>query len=303
MTGVPRIAVVISAWRAAGTIRACLDSLAAQSYGDFEVQLVDGGPDHAVQSAAADYPFVHYTRIDEFCTMHRKRNVGVAQSNSELIVFSDPDIVADAEWLQQLADTWDRHQRPVAGAIACHGERMADRIVHLIKFDYWLPGKQERPVEAAATANMLVSRAHFAEVGGFDEGTYLGDLKLSRDLAEAGHTLIFCPSAVVEHDHEGVALLPAVREHWRRGREFQQMRSQPPTLGGIVRHTLLWLPRLMKRSARTVVLGVQGGDALAALLGSPFIVAAHSAWLGGESRSLWVRLIGGEDFTRTPEST
>ena len=184
---------------------------------EFEVQLVDGGPDHAVEAAAAQYPFVRYTRIDAFCTMHRKRNLGVGKSRSALVVFSDPDVVADEAWLEKLVACWRQHQRPIAGAIACFGNRLTDRIVHLIKFDYWLVRGETRSIDAGATANMLVSREQYDAVGGFDETTYLGDLKLSRDLSAAGYPLIFCPEAVVEHDHERVSLLKTVREHWRRG--------------------------------------------------------------------------------------
>lgn len=303
MSSTPRVSVVISAWRAAGTIRACLDSIGRQRFRDFEVLLVDGGPDHVAERTAIDYDFVRYFRIDEFCTMHRKRNLGVAESHGELLVFSDPDVVADEGWLEQLVACWRRHRRPVAGAIACLGDRLVDRIVHLIKFDYWLPRGDERPVDAAATASMLVSRRQFDELGGFVENTYLGDLQLSRDLAAHGHPLIFCPAAVIEHDHENVPLLASIREHWRRGREFQQMDSDPVSVARLLRHSLLWLPRLIRRTARTVSSGLEAGDVVAALVGTPVIAAAHAAWLCGESRALWGRLVGGTEFTRTPTNT
>ena len=303
MATVPEVSVVISAWQAAGTIRACLESLAVQTMREFEVQLVDGGPDHAVEAAAAQYPFVRYTRIDAFCTMHRKRNLGVGKSRSALVVFSDPDVVADEAWLEKLVACWRQHQRPIAGAIACFGNRLTDRIVHLIKFDYWLVRGETRSIDAGATANMLVSREQYDAVGGFDETTYLGDLKLSRDLSAAGYPLIFCPEAVVEHDHERVSLLKTVREHWRRGREFQQMETTRQGPGDFVRHSALLLPRLIKRSCRTVLLGLRAGELRAALLGAPFVAAAHAAWLGGESRAVWGRMTGSADFTRSPDST
>ncbi|MGE5407626.1 MAG: glycosyltransferase, partial [Syntrophothermus sp.] len=58
-----------------------------------------------------------------------------------------------------------------------------------------------RPLQAVTGACMLVRRAPFIELGGFDEGylNSLEDVDLCLRLGEAGHQIHYCPDAVLTH--------------------------------------------------------------------------------------------------------
>lgn len=96
MSSLPRISVVVPAYRQAAHIRACLDSIAAQTYGGpVEVVVVDDGcPDGTGEIAAAHALAPKVVRQDN-AGVAVARNRGIEVSTGEYLAFLD----ADDRWL------------------------------------------------------------------------------------------------------------------------------------------------------------------------------------------------------------
>lgn len=296
----PLVSVILPAYDSHATLGRCLETLAAQTFRDFEVLVIDSGPDPAAARLVAErFPSVRFERSARRLFPHAARNRGVALARGELLVFSDPDVYAPPDWLERLVAAHRATEGPVVGALDCHGGRWLDRGIHLCKFSKWLPARPGaaaalRPVDMSPTANMLVARRHFAAVGGMPGEDFQGDVVLSRRLLAAGHTLWFDPRAAVAHHHVQ-SFRGLIRERFHRGREFGALRCT--WLGGRRRAIALYLlvsllpvrlPRILGLVALHAARAGWTGRLLATL---PVVAAGHAATLAGESSTYLRRLL------------
>ncbi len=282
----PRVAVIIPAYHSEQTIQATLETMSHQTYADYELVVVDSSPDDRVGQIVRSYPHVRYEHHQGRLLPHGARNRGVALTRGELLVFTDPDILAPPEWLERMVAAYEERGGAIVGAVVCHGRRWLEMGMHLSKFDSWLPGGKVRRIEIGPTANLLVSRSDFEAAGGFAGDMMLGDTILSWDLAENGVPIWFVPTAAVEHHHIGTWRNLLI-ERFERGGEFARIRiersgwPQARTAAQLIVTLLpLRLISLMLRIARHA----WHAGLLAELLRvSPVVISAQSAWLLGEA--------------------
>lgn len=287
------VSVVIASYESQATARATLESLRQQIFRDFETILVDSGPSDEVARIAGEFPEVRYHRSEQRLLPHAARNVGSKLARSDVLVFTDPDVVAAPDWLEKLIATYRRVATPVAGAVASLQRDWLETGVHLAKFDLWLPGGRPRTVPVAASVNFLCSRQLLERAGGFDGREMIGDALLSWDLIRLGQTLQFAPNAVVYHDHR-TSFAGLVRERFARGADFARLRAARENWNArktmaILAVSILPL-RLVKLLARTFICSWRGECVFDWLRTIPVIAAGHAAWLTGESAEYWRRL-------------
>jgi GT2 family glycosyltransferase len=217
---------------------------------------------------------------------HEARNFGARHTTADLLVFTDPDIVAQPDWLQRLERAHAATGHVIIGAVDCKGRRWTDVGVHLCKFDGWLPGGPPRAIDIGPSINFCVARAVFDAVGGFPNDPMLGDTTLSWAITERGHTLWFAPDAVVAHHHaQSIAAL--YRERFRRGREFGAVRIAHEGWGRA--RIALWLAisilplRLARLMLRRVRYGAAAGWLGWLALTWPVGLVGEAGWVWGES--------------------
>lgn len=89
----PCVSVIIPCYNTAGLVSACLDSVFAQTYQDFEAVVVnDGSPDTpALEAALAPYMdrIVYIKQANKRCA--GARNTGIAHARGEFLAFLDSD--------------------------------------------------------------------------------------------------------------------------------------------------------------------------------------------------------------------
>jgi len=282
----PRVGVILPLYRSEDTLRPCLEALAAQTFRDFEVQLVDSSPGDACASIAAQFPAFGYWHSPARLWPQEARNEGVARCAADLLVFSDPDCYAAPDWLERLVRAHDASGEPVVGALACYGRRWLDHGLHLTKFSKWLPGRPAKTVDMGPTANLLCPRALYASVGGFSGDMLMGDTTFSWALRRSGHPLGFAADAVVEHHHLD-SFGGFLRERFRRGRLFGELRStwdggDRLRAFGFLLASALPL-RLLTNLAHTARHALEGGCTATFLLTAPVVIAGHAMSLAGES--------------------
>jgi len=275
----PSIAVVIVSYQSASTLDACLVRLrAAEDVA--EIRVVDNGSDDGtleiVQRHASADPRLRFIANPDNPGFAAANNQGVADSQAPWLAFINPDLLVATDTLSLLRargvalgdcvlgveqvdeqgqpDAAVRRRDPDFGAMLRHpgqGARLA------IPAD---PSQPLQRVPALSGALLLMPRALFERIGGWDAGYRLHaeDLDLCRRAREAGAVVAIAndlqvvhvrgvssrsrPFFVEWHKHRGL---------WRYFRRFEAPRRnllvQAAVWGAIWAHAAAQVPRLLRR--------------------------------------------------------
>jgi GT2 family glycosyltransferase len=205
-------------------LRQCLNSLfQLTAYPDYEVILIDSGShDERVlnyyQNSLSKNCRVRLFHYSEPFNYSAVNNVGVRESTGELLLFLNNDVeVLEAGWLSELA-RWA--ERPNIGAVGAKLLYPDGRIQHAgvvlglghifsdapedFMSSWWGSPNWYRNYMAVTGACLMVRRAVFEQVGGFDERFKLafGDVELCARIVKAGYRNVYTPYARLRH-HEG----------------------------------------------------------------------------------------------------
>lgn len=283
----PVVSVIVPAYRSGATIASAIAALARQTFRDFEVIVVESGGSIDARNLDARDLGVQWIGVGDRLLPQAARNLGVDHARGELLAFTDPDIYADAQWLERLVAAWRARGGAIVGAFEQHGDRWTDSGFHFCKFSKWLPGAPACAVDMAPSGNMLLSRADFERAGRFPGERFVGDVELSRRLRELGVAIWFEPAAIGAHHHL-YGVTEFLRERYTRGRWYGELRR---TWYGPLRRALLTLATILPiRLARNVMLvGTQASRAgrLGAFVRTlPIVILGYAATLAGEARGL-----------------
>lgn len=98
-----RLSIVVVNWNSRGDLRACLESLAAQTHRDLEVLVVDNGStDGSPDMVGADFPACRLLVQPGNVGFAEGCNRGIEVSTGEWVAMLNNDCVADAGWAQAL---------------------------------------------------------------------------------------------------------------------------------------------------------------------------------------------------------
>lgn len=221
----PRISVVVVNWNRCELLRACLESLAAQTHAGLEVVLVDNGSsDGSADMAEREFGGRMTLKVIRsavnlgFCAGN---NRGIEACSGQLIALLNNDAVAAPEWADQLARVFE--DKPDVGMAASkilvyEDPSRIDKVGHLIYPDGQNRGRGSGQLDRGQFDRVeevlwpdgcaaMYRRAMLNEIGGFDEDffAYADDAELGLRARIAGWTCLYVPSAVVRH-HRGSSL-------------------------------------------------------------------------------------------------
>ncbi len=189
----PFFSVVVPSYERHDSLERLLSQLTVQSYGDFEVIVVDQSA--AIWTGWAAFPKLElvYHHIDTPGAVHA-RNVGIRLARGHVVAFTDDDCIPEMDWLRSARPYFDREE--VAGL---EGRVFAD-VYESTRY---------RVVTNAAvegvgfmTANLFARRDVLLSLGGFDENF---DHPHFREDTELGWRLLgrgevpYAPEAAVLH--------------------------------------------------------------------------------------------------------
>lgn len=211
----PAVTVAVVAYRSGATLARCLEHLAAQTFRDFELVLVDNAsPDGEAQAAATIVPGTRLIENTENVGFAAACNQAARAGRGRWLVLLNPDAYAEPNWLAELMAAAARRpdvrsftSRQVMdedpGVLDGLGDVMSLPCIPYrggyLQAD---PGDTpEGQVFSPCGAAMLIKRTLFLELGGFDEGffCYCEDVDLGYRLQLAGEPTLLVPSAVVRH--------------------------------------------------------------------------------------------------------
>lgn len=215
----PAVTVIVVAYNAGRFLQPCIDSLAAQTFSDLEVVIVDNA---STDRAARDIVLPD----GRFRVKHSDRNLGFAAANnlaarvsrSAWIATLNPDTLPEPAWLENLMAATRRW-----GNVAAFGSTQVSldepdlldgvgdvwHAVGLAWRAYEGRSRETIPEEgetfAVCAAGGLYRTDVFKDLGGFDEAffCYCEDVDLSFRIRSRGWGLVQVPDAVLAHAGSG----------------------------------------------------------------------------------------------------
>ncbi len=106
----PAVSIVLPTYQRGALIGRAIRSVLEQTYGDFELLIIDDGSTDDTAAAVARFrdPRLHYRRLDVNRGVAAARNVGIRHAAASLLAFQD----SDDEWLPTKLE---RHLHAFAG--------------------------------------------------------------------------------------------------------------------------------------------------------------------------------------------
>jgi len=220
----PQVSVVVPNHQGARYLSACLNSLATQTFRDFEVIISDDGSDDGsreiVRGLAPKMPFsLKFFELGENRGFPFAVNRGVEAARGKLVALLNNDTECDKDWLAALVAAAEKF--PDAGFFAskillsssrgfydCAGNCVTTAGIGEARKRF-LPleaGEEGRAVFGACAAASMYRREALDAAGPLDESyfMYYEDLDFDMRLNLAGFSCRYAPEAVVYH-HLGAA--------------------------------------------------------------------------------------------------
>lgn len=275
----PAVSVIIVSYQSGPTLERCLAGLKAQTFTDFEIILVDNAStDGAPQAAVAADPSLIFLEPGANLGFAAGNNLAVGRARGRWLALLNPDAYPEPDWLAALMDGVARHPGIESFAslqtsvdepdrLDGAGDNMTSAgIPFRGGYGRRLPADlPEGEVFSSCGAAMLIDRALFLDLGGFDERffCYCEDVDLGYRLRLTGRATVLLPGARVAHvgsASTGVRSDFAIF-HGSRNRIWTFLKNTPPVL--------LWLttPLHVAVTSALLLLHLRRGDAGPAVRG------------------------------------
>ena len=200
----PKVSVVVCAYDAAGTIDECLTSLAALTYPDVEIIVVNDGSRDATAAIARAHAGVRVIDVAHG-GLSVARNVGLAAASGEIVAYTDADVRVDPDWLNYLV-----HTLLTADVVGAGGPNVVpDDDAWIAQCVARAPGGpthvllEDTVAEHIPGCNMAFRRDALLSIGGFNPVFVRAgdDVDICWRLQARGLRLGFAPAALVWHRH------------------------------------------------------------------------------------------------------
>jgi len=212
----PSISVIIANLNGERYLADCLQSLADQTFRDFEVIVVDNGStDNSLALLRKDFPWVKVIALESNTGFARGNNIGIEASSAKYVVTLNNDTIADRRWLESLYETAeaDRDIGMVASKIFLGREGSEIDSAGMLIYPDGMSRQQGRGEEDRgqfegirevlfpSACAALYRREMLQEIGSFDEDffSYCEDTDLGLRGRLAGWKAVFAPGATVRH--------------------------------------------------------------------------------------------------------
>jgi O-antigen biosynthesis protein len=220
-TAGPRVSIIIPTKDAPDHIERCLSSIFDRSsYTNFEVVVVDNETSDARALAAMRRDGVKRVLLPSPFNYSRANNLGVEYAEGELLLFLNNDTeVVEPDWLQHMIYYAQQPDVGGVGALLLYPNRTVQHAGVVLGFrgtaDHLMRGFPQdsdgyagslacaREVSAVTAACMMMRRADFDRLGGFDEyfAVQYQDVDLCLKILRDGKRIIYTPRATLIH-HE-----------------------------------------------------------------------------------------------------
>ena len=189
-----KVSIVVPTLREAERIGTLLTSLRAQEYClSAEVIVVDGNSDDGTQAVVSNFSEARLLTRDTAGTS-AQRNLGAAAATGELVIFMDADNRPSPDFVARVACAYRKNPFAVACPwFVADSRHPGIRLIYgVFNVLFWL---SQWRFHTGSGVCIIVPRAIFLQIGGFDESLRLGeDIDLIRRASSRGrHRHLFVP--------------------------------------------------------------------------------------------------------------
>ena len=213
----PKVTVLLFSYNHEKFIRACMDSVLAQTFRDFELIVIDNGStDESLDIARSYCGRDRYTLIENAGNtgFSHAVNQGIAIAKGEYMALFNNDAFAEPDWLAELIKTADADPKIFAVSslmLRYYEPELADDAgdyVTILGFackrgDGLKASRYTKPcrVFSACGGAALYRKSILDEIGVFDElfFAYYEDVDLSWRANNFGYRNVYCPTARCRH--------------------------------------------------------------------------------------------------------
>ncbi len=205
-----KVSVVIPTYNSANTITDCLNGILEQDYDNLEIIVVDDCSKDNTASIVSSFPEVKLLINEKNKGPSFARNVGVKNSNGEIVILLDSDSwVEDRTWASRHVKAHEKNPEClIGGGIQGTGRGI---IAKAEKY-FWvtnIPNSGNRIPFAyghLVTNNLSFSRQIFDKIGGFEERIFSGeDVLFCHQATKLGIKILFFSDIIIfHHDREKI---------------------------------------------------------------------------------------------------
>lgn len=244
----PAVSIIIVNWNGRSHLTDCLDSLAAQTFRDFEVVMIDNGSvDDSVAFVQAQYPWVKLVLQTENSGFATGNNRGFEQAAGEYIVTLNNDTRVATDWLERLVNVAVSNPRAgMVGSRICSffEPDVIDSLGMGICADGMSRGRYRNrrwselslpeivPILFPSACAALYRRAMIEQIGFFDDDffAYAEDSDLGLRGRLAGWEALLASGAVVYHKYSqsSGSLSPLKVYYVERNHYWAALKNFPP---------------------------------------------------------------------------
>ncbi len=231
----PTVSIIVPAYNAEKTIGKCLESLTSLDYpGEYEVILVNNKSTDNTVSIAKKYD-VRIIDALELRGSYYARNAGLANTQAEIVAFTDADCIADKKWLYYLVQPLI--QDPKIGGVGGAVVHIANNAMETVcgKFSTGQSVEGKPPLARIITANAAYKRKILKGIGFFDETFFIGgDVDLSWRVINEGYKIKREPRAIIYH-HPRKTPYSFFKQHYGYGFGWAEIVSKHKINNGRIR--------------------------------------------------------------------
>jgi O-antigen biosynthesis protein len=240
----PSISVAVCTRNRTTELALCLDAIVRMSTPASEILVIDNAPssDATERLVRERFPQVRYVR-EPRPGLDWARNTAIAEAQSEIIAFTDDDVIVDVGWVAAIGDLFASapHMHAMTGLVVPFELESAAQqdfesyggFGRGFSRAWYLRGTHHGAGKFGTGANMAFRRSLFERIGGFDPALDVGtpadgggDLEMYFRVLQEGFVLVHEPRAVVRHCHrrEPERLRKQMRD-WGKGLFVYMRRS------------------------------------------------------------------------------
>jgi cellulose synthase/poly-beta-1,6-N-acetylglucosamine synthase-like glycosyltransferase len=200
----PKISVIIPSYRDWDNLVECLKALENQSISksDFEIIVVNNDPADPIAESVV-LPENAIMLAESKKGSYAARNFALKRAKGCIVAFTDSDCLPSESWLEEAWKELSSNDKVdlIGGDIQVYKLPAGEHIAYLFEKHYAF--KQKMNVERygkSVTANLVVRRIVFDQVGLFDDSVFSGeDVRWTSMTVSKGYKMIYSPRVKVSH--------------------------------------------------------------------------------------------------------